>query len=69
MGIVKRARLRQKEDVDLEVYFDTEADAYVILMSNNTTKASTVIHRADLTDTKVMCRFLMKHMKMLYNCI
>ena len=35
MGIVKRARLRQKEDVDLEVYFDPEEDAYIINIAVN----------------------------------
>ncbi len=69
MGIVKRARLKQKEDVDLEVYYDEANDAYVMTMANNTTKATHVINKGDFADPKRVCKFLMKHLKMTYNCI
>ncbi len=69
MGHVKRARLSQKEDVDIEVLWDGDQDSYVIKLSNSTTKKEVVIPEKNLFDRAIMIKFFMKYAKLTYNSI
>ncbi len=69
MGIVRRARLKEKPDMDIEVHYNTEDELYVMIFDDGTTKRAASIPRATFQDTKKVCKFLMKHCKAMYNCI
>ena len=69
MGHVKRARLRQKEDVDIEVLWDGDQDSYVIKLSNSSSIREILIPEKNLFDRAIMIKFFMKYAKLTYNSI
>jgi len=65
----KRARLKQKEDVDIETSWDAEQEAYVINMTGKGTTKQVVIPESNLHDRQKMLKFFHRYAKMTYDTI